>query len=265
MHMFSKTDIAKFSQTFDEQGYLIFKGVVPRDRLTELQAQIFQEFEDSKRSGRLFVGGGQISGHLNCFPGEASRFTHAALEERGVIAVISELYQKPMPLRVSCNLNLPKSVAQHYHMDGVFTEDFMIANIAVVDTDLVNGAIDVLPGTHRRFYEFWRYALERRYRLTTRLPLEQGDVLVRTSRLWHRGMPNNSATPRPMVALTFGEKVAPKGDAFRINEGKIAFDPNWFTPNRLGRLRERTFVTAPITYSAYRLARSLVGKKGYDS
>ena len=92
--MFSKTDIAKFSQTFDEQGYLIFKGVVPRDRLTELKAQIFQEFEDSKRSGRLFAGGGQISGHLNCFPGEASRFTHAALEERGVIAVISQSFTK---------------------------------------------------------------------------------------------------------------------------------------------------------------------------
>lgn len=265
MHMFSKTDLEKFSQTFEEQGYLIFKSVVPRDALSELKTRIFEEFEESKRTGRLFAGGGTISGHLNCFPGEGSRFTLGALQDRGVVEVIRQLYQKPMALRASCNLNLPESVAQHYHMDGIFTEDFMIANVAVVDTDLVNGAIDVLPGTHRRFFEFWRYALERRYRLTTRLPLEQGDVLVRTSRLWHRGMPNKSASPRPMVALTFGEKVAPKGDPFQINDGKITFDPNWFTPSRLGRLRERTFVTAPITYSAYRLARSLVGKKGYDS
>jgi ectoine hydroxylase-related dioxygenase (phytanoyl-CoA dioxygenase family) len=263
--MFSKTDLEKFSQTFDEQGYLVFKGVVPRDQLADLRAKIVEEFEESKRSGKLFAGGGQISGHLNCFPGEVSRFTYEALEQRGIVEVVRQLYQKPMALRVSCNLNLPKSVAQHYHMDGVFTEDFMIANVAVVDTDLVNGAIDVLPGTHRRFYEFWRYAMHRCYRLSKRLPLEQGDVLVRTSRLWHRGMPNKSLAPRPMVALTFGEKVAPQGDAFSVKEGKISFDPNWFTPSLLGRLRERTFVTAPITYSAYRLARSLVGKKGYDS
>jgi Phytanoyl-CoA dioxygenase (PhyH) len=265
MNIFSKSDLDAFSHTYDQQGYLIFKDIVPQAPLSELKARVFDEFDAGKRSGRLFNGGGQISGHLNCFPGEGSRFVLAALEERGVIDVIRQLYGKPMPLRVSCNFNLPKSVAQHYHMDGVFVEDFMIANVAVVDTDLVNGAIDVLPGTHNRFFEFWRYALERRYRLSTRLPLKQGDVLIRTSRLWHRGMPNRSSTARPMLALTFGEKVAPSGDPFLFNDGKINFDPNWFRPNLLGRARERTFVAAPIVYSAYRFARSLIGKKGYDS
>ncbi|HET7543360.1 MAG TPA: phytanoyl-CoA dioxygenase family protein [Polyangiaceae bacterium] len=265
MNLFSKSELETFGTTYATQGYLIFRDVVPKAPLAELKTRIFEEFEASKASGALFSGGGQISGHLNCFPGADSRFVLDALEQRGITEVIRQVYDKPMPLRVSCNFNLPNSVAQHYHMDGVFVEDFMIANIAVVDTDLVNGAIDVLPGTHGRFYEFWRYALQRRYRLTTRLPLKVGDVLVRTSRLWHRGMPNRSATPRPMLAFTFGETVAPKGDPFQTNDGKIKFDPNWFRPNLLGRLRERTFVTAPITYSAYRFARSLVGKKGYDS
>jgi ectoine hydroxylase-related dioxygenase (phytanoyl-CoA dioxygenase family) len=265
MGAFSKSDLEKFSHTYAEQGYLVLRDIVSREKLAELKAQIFDAFEGAKRSGQLFSGGGNISGHLNCFPGQSSRFALEALEERGVVELIKQLYNKPMPLRVSSNLNLPKSVAQHYHQDGVFAEDFMIANVAVVDTDLVNGAIDVLPGTHKRFYEFWRYAIQRRYKLTTRLPLSAGDVLVRTSRLWHRGMPNNSATPRPMLAFTFGEKVAPKGDPFAVNEGKVSFDPNWFRPDFLGRLRERTFVTAPITYSAYRFARSLVGQKGYDT
>jgi ectoine hydroxylase-related dioxygenase (phytanoyl-CoA dioxygenase family) len=261
----SKEEREQLGQTYEDQGYVVIRGVVPREGLAQLKTRIFDEFEESKRSGKLFSGGGNISGHLNCFPGGASRFAYEALEERGVVALIKELYRKPMPLRVSSNFNMPKSVAQHYHMDGVFAEDFMIANVAVVDTDLVNGAIDVLPGTHKRFYEFWRYAIQRRYKLTTRLPLSAGDVLVRTSRLWHRGMPNKSTAPRPMLAFTFGEKVAPKGDPFAINEGKIAFDPNWFRPDFLGRLRERTFVTAPITYSAYRFARSLMGQKGYEA
>jgi len=265
MSAFSKNELETFNQTYAREGYLIFRDVVPKDQLAKLKSDIFEAFEESKRTGGMFSGGGLLSGHLNCFPGEGARFALAALEERGVIDVIRQLYQKPMDLRVSCNLNFPKSVAQHYHMDGVFTEDFMIANVAVVDTDLVNGAIDLLPGTHKRFYEFWRYAIERRYKLTTRFRMNSGDVLVRGSRLWHRGMPNNSQTPRPMLAFTFGEKVAPKSDPFLVNDGKISFDPNWFRPDFLGRLRERTFVTAPITYSAYRLARSLVGNKGYDS
>jgi hypothetical protein len=265
MNLSSKSDIEAFSETYAQQGYIVLRDVVPKAQLAELKARIFDEFDSSKSSGQLFAGGGQISGHLNCFPGESSRFALTALEEHGVTALIQQLYDKPLPLRVSCNFNLPGSFAQHYHMDGVFLEDFMIANIAVVDTDLVNGAIDVLPGTHTQFYEFWRYAVQRRYLSSTRLPLKQGDVLVRTSRLWHRGMPNRSTAPRPMLAFTFGEKVAPSGDPFRFNDGKIKFDPNWFRPDLLGRLRERLFVTAPITYSAYRFARSLVGKKGYAS
>ncbi len=265
MNALSSSELDNLRASFDDAGYVVLRSIVPKAELATLKEQIFDVFAEAKRTGDLFSGGGNISGHLNCFPGEASRFALQALEERGVLGLIKELYQKPMPLRVSSNFNMPKSVAQHYHMDGVFAEDFMIANVAVVDTDLVNGAIDVLPGTHKRFYEFWRYAIQRRYKLTTRLPLGAGDVLVRTSRLWHRGMPNKSAAPRPMLAFTFGETVAPKGDPFAVNQGRISFDPNWFKPNFLGRLRERTFVTAPITYSAYRFARSLMGQKGYDA
>ena len=72
-----------------------------------------------------------------------------------------------MPLRVSCNLNLPKSVPQHYHMDGVFAEDFMIANVAVVDTDLVNGAIGRPARNASKVLRVLALRLERRYRLTT--------------------------------------------------------------------------------------------------
>ena len=146
-------------------------------------------------------------------------------------------------------------------------KEFLICNIAVVDTDTVNGAIDVLPGTNREFYKFWRYALERKYKLTTRVPLAQGDVVVRKSTLWHRGMPNRSATPRPMMAITFGEmeKDELEADPFMVNDGKVVFYPNWYKTSRLGQLRERIFVAAPITYSAWRFARSLYGNKGYAS
>jgi ectoine hydroxylase-related dioxygenase (phytanoyl-CoA dioxygenase family) len=167
-------------------------------------------------------------------------------------------------VRPTLNFNLPGSVAQHYHMDNAYLKEFLICNIAVVDTDLDNGAIDVLPGTNREFYRFWKYAVERKYRLTTRVPLQQGDVVVRKSTLWHRGMPNNSSRARPMMAITFGE-VEPTADPFSTNGGVIEFYPNWFSTSRLGRLREKTFVRAPITYSTYRFVTSLYSNKGYES
>lgn len=259
-------DVEHCRARLDEDGYVVLPGLVSPDRLAELASSLTAEFERVRSSGELFRGGGSMTGHLNCFPGEQSRFVWDDLVEAGVVKMVGELRPDLVDSpRATMNFNLPGSVAQHYHTDGLYTEDFLICNIAVVDTDLVNGAIDVLPGTHQRFYKFWRYALERKYRLSTRLPAKCGDVIVRRSTLWHRGMPNRSTQPRPMMAITFGELTGQPADPFLVNDGKPNFFPNWYSTSRLGQLRERMYVKAPITYSAYRFARSLYGNKGYSS
>jgi ectoine hydroxylase-related dioxygenase (phytanoyl-CoA dioxygenase family) len=258
-------NVEKLKQAFAEDGYLIFRDVVSKEQLSALRARIAEEFDRARHSGRLFSGGGLISGHLNCFPGEGSRFAYEALERHGIIDLIKVIFPKAVRMpNVGCNFNLPGSVTQHYHADRNFLDDFLIANVAVVDTDLANGAIDVIPGTHKKFYKFWRFAVERTARGSVRIPMKQGDVLVRTSNVWHRGMPNRTATARPMIAFTWEDGGSPREDPFKVEDGKIVFRQNWYKPTTLGRLRERTFVTAPITYSAYRFVGSLFGTKGYD-
>jgi hypothetical protein len=257
-------DQAGLQRLFAEQGYVVLRGVVQADRLARLNARILEEFQRASSAGGLFSGGGLLTGHLNCFPGQESRAIYQTLEEHGVIDLVKAI--SPRVVRapnVGCNFNLPGSVVQHYHVDSNFTEEFMVVNVATVDTDLGNGAIEVIPGTHRRFYKYWRFAVERPYRASVRLPLGRGDVLVRTSNLWHRGMPNRAAVARPMLAYTWERGGSPDPDPFQAEGGRIAFRPNWYRPNFLGRLRERTYLAAPITYSAYRFARSLVGNKGY--
>jgi hypothetical protein len=263
-HGLSPAELAMYQRTFLEDGYVIFRNVVSRERLANLQAQVYAEFERAKGSGVLFSGGGTLSGHLNCYPGEASRFAFEALSEHGIIDFIRTLgpNSSGQP-NVGCNFNMPGSVAQHYHMDRTFTNEFMIANIAVVDTDLVNGAIDVIPGSHKTFYPFWKFITQGVARKHKRLPVQAGDVLVRVSNLWHRGMPNHSAAPRPMLAFTWEDGGSVYDDSFAIDGGKIMFRPNWFRPSRLGRLRERVYVKVPVSYSAYRFVDSLLTNKGY--
>jgi hypothetical protein len=258
----SEEDLRELRSNLDEKGYFVIPDGVSKDRLAEFNVRIV----DAYRQAAKFRGGGSISGHLNCFPGEDARFIYNEIEDRGIANAIRALrVGLSSDVRPTLNFNLPGSAAQHYHMDGVFTEEYIICNIAVVDTDLVNGAIDLLPSTNQEFYPFWRYAVKRRYCLTTRVPMKQGDVLLRTSTLWHRGMPNTSGMPRPMMSLTFGEKSAPTGDPFGTNDGKMIFYPNWYGTSRLGVVRERIEVAAPITRSTVRFARSLVGNRGYSS
>ena len=250
-------------RALDTDGYAVVRGVVSGEGLARFDDMLEAEFERF-RSSDAFHGGGMFSGHLNCIPGTAARFAWDEVNAAGIVDIVKGLNPDwAVRPRATLNFNMPGSHAQHYHMDGVYTRDFLICNIAVVDTDIVNGAIDVLPGTNQRFYRFWQYATQRIYRGSTRLPLQRGDVVLRRSTLWHRGMPNYSDAPRPMLAFTFGEYDEPVDDPFAGDRADLEFYPNWFAPTRRGRLRERTFVAAPITYSAYRFTRSLFSDKGY--
>jgi hypothetical protein len=264
------TDAAFLSQLdriradLQRQGFAIVRNAVPVEVLDTLRETLDREFAELRAKGDMFHGGGSFSGHLNCYPGIAAKPAWESLEAAGLFAAVQELRPDiANKARVTLNYNMPGSVAQHYHIDGVFLREFLICNVAVVDTDLVNGAIDVLPGTNQEFTPFWKYAAQRGYRATTRLPLSKGDAVLRTSTLWHRGMPNLSDVARPMLAVTFGE-VDETSDPWKLNDGQIEFYPNWFRPTKIGRLRERVFVAAPISYSTYRFTRSLRGTKGYD-
>lgn len=266
MAVLSSTDISEAAEALQRDGYVVFKHVVDPAALQGLADGLHREYTRALDAGELFHGGGSLSGHLNCFPGSDARFVYEAIDRFGIVDLVRQLRPEVVDrVRATMNYNLPGSIVQHFHSDGLYTEAFYICNIAVVDTDLVNGAIDVIPGTHRRFYKFWRYALERKYRESVRVCAEQGDVIVRISTMWHRGMPNRSTVPRPMMSITFGEISAPDSDPFGGNGGAPYFFPNWYGTDRFSQLRERAFVRAPWLYSSMRFARSLVGNKGYSS
>ncbi len=86
-----------------------------------------------------------------------------------------------------------------------------VVNVPVVDMTPENGSTELWPGTHhdttisssRGDIKVPESALERWREL--RPPVQPavrcGGVLIRDIRLWHRGMPNRTSTPRPMIAM----------------------------------------------------------------
>ena len=243
---------------FEREGYLCLRSVVPAEPLARLSSEIVAKFEEDAAAGRLFDGGGRLSGHLNCFPGARSRFVHQALKTAGILELVQALSKRPLrEPNIGCNLNLPGSHAQNEHIDGLATEPFLIVNVAVVDTTLENGAMEILAGSQRQEHEFWEVLLTRRNR--RRVKLLQGDVVIRVSTLWHRGMPNCSTAPRPMLAFTWEDGGSPLVDPYTAHQGNVTLLPNRFRTDWGGRLKERAFVAAPRLGTLYQAARSLLG------
>jgi len=243
-------------RAFAEDGYLKFDSVISRSLLGELSQRIGDEFEQQRRQGRLFSGGGTVSGHLNCFPGAESRFVYDLLQRSGITEIARGLSSTALRApNIGCNLNLPGSAPQNEHVDGYASQPFLIVNVAAVDTNLDNGAMEILRRTQRSAAKYWQILLDRPERL--RLCMRQGDVLLRTSTLWHRGMPNRTKKPRAMLAFTWEDGGSSLEDPYQVHDGRITFLPNRYRTDLTSRIREHAFVALPALGTAYRAVRSL--------
>ena len=245
------------SSAFAREGYVTLPNVVSKLRLAALTEELRAEYARARANGELFSGGGTISGHLNCFPGAQSRFVYDEIEQYGVFDLVRKLSPSAtrMP-NIGCNLNLPNSSAQNPHADGYAASAFLIVNVVPVDTDLQNGAMEVTPGTHLREYKFWQYALSGKPAI--RMRMSAGDVIVRSSVLWHRGMPNRSKAVRPMLAFTWEDGGSNLADPYTAHGGKITLLTNRYAQNLSGRLRERAFASLPALGKSYLFVRSLI-------
>jgi len=246
----------EYGKLFSEQGYLVLPQIVPAALLEQLSQDLIAEFTLAKRSGELFSGGGTISGHLNCFPGAQSRFVYDALNDAGLFDLVRRL--TPQAVRqpnIGCNLNLPGSSPQNQHVDGYAATPFMIANVAAVRTTVVNGAIQLSPESHKRDYKYWQFVVARHTKL--RIEMQAGDVLLRPSTLWHRGMANKSREVRPMLGFSWEDGGSELADPYAVHGGKITFLPNRYSQDFVGQLRERAFAAAPMLGAGYLFVRSL--------
>jgi hypothetical protein len=242
---------------FATDGYAILHGLVSRPQLQQLDSELNAEFVRARGAGELFSGGGMYSGHLNLFPGATSRFVYDALEQAGVIELVRELSPQAVRMpNIGGNFNLPGSKAQNNHIDGYAATSFMIVNVAVVDTTLENGAIELTPGSHRQTYRYHEFVLARRP--SQRITMSVGDVLLRSSALWHRGMPNMSRHVRPMLGFTWEDGGSQLDDPYAVFDGRIRFLPNRYRQDFAGMVRERAFARLPSLGASYLFLRSLL-------
>jgi ectoine hydroxylase-related dioxygenase (phytanoyl-CoA dioxygenase family) len=107
-----------------------------------------------------------------------------------------------------------------------------------------------------REYKYWQYALSGKPAL--RMSMSAGDVIIRLSSVWHRGMPNKSKAIRPMLAFTWEDGGSELADPYTAHGGKITLLTNRYAQNLTGRLQERAFASLPALGKGYLFIRSVV-------
>lgn len=251
-----------------KKGYKTIGKCLEEKYCKNLFNKINQAYEDYQENSQKLAGG--ISGHLNCVLGDESNIILANLKKNNCMQEIATFFKIDLEnyhISVGCNLNLPGSKMQHIHIDGDYSEESFILNIPLIDTNSLNGAIEIIPESHLEQRSYLEYLLSGISKMTEQIESKQGEGLIRSSNLWHRGTPNRSKIIRPMLNIVLYKIDSPYSkdaitDDAVFAKGDIRFRDNWYLASSISRrLQERVYVYFPFFHSFTRVLKSLAGTK----
>jgi ectoine hydroxylase-related dioxygenase (phytanoyl-CoA dioxygenase family) len=208
------------------RGYVVLEGVLDREELEGIRARFTELLEEHANRTDPSRGASRYGMPLPFTPPFATTTVVANPLVLGLVRsvlgddVVCSFFASDTPL--------PGSDYQHAHSDSkpLFPEKDVtvppfgyVVNVPLVDFRVDNGPLEIWPyGTHMiadtalipvaEFHDIEAQRESAVGRFSEELgprPLlaEAGSIIVRDIRMWHRGTPNRSTEPRPMMSMVY--------------------------------------------------------------
>jgi ectoine hydroxylase-related dioxygenase (phytanoyl-CoA dioxygenase family) len=224
----SEAHHAEARRALEVIGYVVFEDVLPAEKVAALHGTFIELLERNMREvgdnrGRQRQGGVPL-------PIEEPFSDPDVLGNPLAIELLADILDGDITCSYfASDTALPGSDYQPAHRDGkpLFPgSDFTVppymyeVNIPLVDFRPDNGPVEIWPHTHRvhdfplasanalqlpaaeqRSTEVQQFAAELGPQPVL---MPAGSLLLRDPRMWHRGSPNRSDAPRPMLAIAYG-------------------------------------------------------------
>ena len=220
-----------------EHGFVIIEDAVPKKPLAVLRERMDRDTEELLEYCESIGGNPRERGHLQQGPPVSSEYVFADVAMNSYVnQICNQLYDhRPRLTFYNGNTNCPGSTTQRLHMDGrhatlepdpVAPTSSVVVDIPAGPMNKENGSIQIWPGTHLvrppeggpsvpEELEASRRTIEQPIQPETSV----GDVLIRDTRLWHRGVPNLSNRPRHMIALIVTDGRVPVRGKLEFQKG----------------------------------------------
>jgi ectoine hydroxylase-related dioxygenase (phytanoyl-CoA dioxygenase family) len=205
-----------FARDFNRDSLVILKDHFPRRKLQRwaealeplLAAQVERERDSPSRGAHRFYV---------TLPFEGLFADPDIYEDRDILSIVERVAgPEPVLCQLATDTPLKGSDYQAWHADtpALFPElnsndtpSFQLAvNFALCDVTEENGPFETTFGTHRMNKEEAMAGLASGAIAQHRLKMAMGDVMIRDVRAVHRGTPNTTDEPRPMVVLGYSRR-----------------------------------------------------------
>lgn len=208
---FTTADLNRFAEELNRDGICVIRGLFDR-RLIEEWADAFNELFQKRQNQPGGLAPREQSRYYLTFPW-VSPFANVDVFANPVIMGILDrvFYQEYKMVQLGADIPVQGSDYQEIHRDfrPLFSDQIvtplyaLAVNFPLVEVTAENGPFQMARGTH---------VLPREEGLVKvaagEIPIESfymqpGDVMIRSPLALHRGSPNRTNTPRPMVVMGY--------------------------------------------------------------
>jgi ectoine hydroxylase-related dioxygenase (phytanoyl-CoA dioxygenase family) len=198
------------ARDFERDGMVVLRDHLPRDVLIDWQRAFAPLLLARIAAGATAVRG--ENRHYITLPFVGIFADEAIFCDPDVLAIVERVAgADPVMCQLASDTPLAGSTYQDVHRDTpeLFegepeTPSFQLAvNFPLCDVTEENGPFETTLGTHRMNKDESLAAYERGEFPLFAVPMQLGDVMIRDVRALHRGTPNRTGVPRPMVVIGY--------------------------------------------------------------
>jgi ectoine hydroxylase-related dioxygenase (phytanoyl-CoA dioxygenase family) len=192
-------------------GYALFERALPKDLVDDMHASFLRLLGSHVQTADANRG---VNRHQMHLPFEPPFCDERVIANSLVMPIVDALVGEDCICHyLSSDTPLPGSDYQVVHPDifplfpetsSVLPPYSIVVNIPLVDAREDNGPLEIWPGgTHHYVADRSKVPDLAASMHSERVLMPAGSILIRDSRMWHRGTPNRSNAPRPNFTLIY--------------------------------------------------------------
>ncbi|MBN3756311.1 phytanoyl-CoA dioxygenase family protein [Paraburkholderia sp. Tr-20389] len=210
MSRYTAAELDLLANQFDTDGMVVLRRHFARDTLLQWRNAFDVLLEHRLRTSATAVRG--PNRHYITLPFAGVFADEAIFADPDLLGIVERVAgDEPVMCQLASDTPLDGSDYQDVHRDtpALFegfpeTPSFQLAvNFPLCDVTLDNGPFETTLGTHRMHSSDALEAYEAGRAPLHAITMELGDVMIRDVRALHRGTPNRTQTPRPMVVIGY--------------------------------------------------------------
>jgi ectoine hydroxylase-related dioxygenase (phytanoyl-CoA dioxygenase family) len=209
---YQDTEISEFVATAHRDGFCILRSHFPKEKLKEWKEACLPLLNRQIQLEGNFTSRGAKRYYVT-FPFTEPFSDPMIFEDPDIIAIVKQLVGEDLAMcQLASDTPLLGSDYQDIHRDcpplfpetGIETPMYQLAlNFPLVDVTPENGPLEMVRGTHMMSREAGLKLIEEGKAIIEPIYFSLGDIIIRDVRTLHRGTPNNTLEPRPMVVIGY--------------------------------------------------------------